>query len=185
MYGLITARGLRSRWALAALFLLAAVPGSALAQGAGKVSMNDFHFVMRNSVGLAPGQTLRVTAMNNYRPQDGGRPVKASLKVFDAASNLLYQTEEVEVPAGGYYSFDVSYAAVATRSVNDAYIFKGATGRIQVGFEMQYRGGVRVAVGDVDGSESNPYAAGFELVNDESGQTVLIGTLLPAIQKVR
>src|SRR5918993_4970664 len=100
MNGLKSAKSLHTRGlrfyglaALAALILLTAAP----ARGQGKVSMRDISWARRGTVGMAPGQTLRVTAMNKRQSRDGGvRHVKASVKVYDAASNLLYRTEEVE-----------------------------------------------------------------------------------------
>jgi len=134
---------------------------------------------------MAPGQTLRVTAMDNQQYRDGSvRHVKARAKVYDAASNLLYQTDEVEIPSGGYYSFDIGYDDIRAEDINDIYIFKSG-GRIQLRFDVEFKGRVRAAAGDVDGPAPEAFPATFELVDDESRRAILIGLLLPAIQKVR
>jgi hypothetical protein len=190
MNGLNSAKSLNTRGAriyglaaLAALILLTAT--AAPARGQGKVSMRDISWARRGTVGMAPGQTLRVTAMNNHRSRDGSvRHVKARVKVYDAASNLLYKTEEVKIPSGGYHSFDVGYNDIRTEDLNDLYIFKSG-GRIQLRFDVEFKGGVRAAVADVNGPAVDEFPATFELVDGVSGQSILIGLLLPAIQKVR
>jgi hypothetical protein len=189
---LTRAKALIKRWAqtyglavAAALALFTGLPAAAQAQG--KVSMNDIWFIPRATIGLVRTQTLRVTVHNNFVLQDGSvRAVRVGVKVYDSASNLLCQTDEVDLDPGEFHSFDIRPGDVPGRGdVNDLYIFRAPEGRIQVAFETAFKGGVRVAAGDVDRYPTVSSPSTFELIDNESGRTVLVGLLLPAIRKVR
>jgi len=129
-------------------------------------------------VGLLPGQTARLNVSNPGRPGGGDDSVQAHVKVFDGAGALLHQTDEADVRAGGFRSFDINRDDLARTG-------DPRTGRLEVRVELF----VRAAPPRPDGDNS---CAGHTYVNqgvlqvikNDSGETT-VALLLPAVQKVR
>ena len=61
-------------------------------------------------LGIAPGQTLRVTLFN---PQaSGSDSVPSRLILFDGDGNRIMQSPELVIPSGEFRSFDINHAAL-------------------------------------------------------------------------
>ena len=189
MNGLTTTEGLNQRGgrthmlaavAAAALVALSLLPAPASGQGgmgAGKVSMQDFHFAMRSSLGVGRGQTARVNVINPVFLDGSVRVVGGHVKVFSGSDGSLLRSHEINDPPAGLHSFDIS---------RDDLLVAGEpkTGRLQLVFEVDLL--VRATGrGRVETPQAGLFPATFELVDSESGQTILIGMLLPAIQAAR
>ena len=122
---------------------------------------------------LLPGQTLRFSL---YNPAPAGTPAAGGrVRVFDGSGAAIGQTSMVQIPAGTFYSFEIR---------RDSLNLPGDpnTGRLQVRAEIE------LTVWHEGSTRNVPPAVEFpstrELVDQETGRTILIGLLLPAIQKV-
>ena len=89
------------------------------------------------SLGIARGQTLRVTAFNGMPPAvrdpKGGRlHMRVAPLIFDHDGNLLAEADEIAVEPGESHSFDFN---------RDDFSLAGdsGTGRLQVRGEIRYR----------------------------------------------
>lgn len=125
------------------------------------------------AAGLLPGHFLR---FNLYNPSPAGTPVaRGHVRVFDGRSGLLAVTDEVEICAGCFNSIDIA---------RESFNLPGDpnTGRLQVRAEVEISTWVPNTRSETPAIE---FPTSYELVNRESGQTILIGMLLPAVQKVR
>jgi hypothetical protein len=130
---------------------------------------DSFRIVANDMViGLVQGQKLRLTVFNPSPSTAAG----AHVKVFDGSGFLLLSSENVAVPGGEFRTFDISY--------NDLGQMPGesATGRRQIRADMT------IVFTGLE-SEARIFRPSFELVDEVRGQSILIGMLLPAIQKVR
>lgn len=181
MYGLTSVKGLIKRGAraygftaaaLVALTFLSATPTQAQG-GTGKVSVSDLSLV----TGLKAGQTLRATGVNAILSDGSVRFVRAHVKVFDSRGNVLCQTEEVEIPAGGFHSFDINRDDIPLAG-------EPRTGRVQIRLEMIFTGGVSVPTGQDEEPGAGNFPATLELVDNNSGGTIM-ALLLPAVQSAR
>ena len=117
MYGLTTIKRLlngggRTRAlalaAVAALAFLWATSAPALAQGRPfEPTFRGGVYVAAGDIGLARGQTLRVTVHNSAQSGAQRSRVTAMVVTFDRPVDPVLQTDEVEIPAGGSHSFDL------------------------------------------------------------------------------
>jgi hypothetical protein len=114
------------------------------------------------SVGLAPGQTLRLTGLNGNDPgsRGGSEPVHALATLYDAHGSAIAQSAEVEIPAGEFRSieFDRDDLALAGEL---------GTGRVQVRSHIRYRG---LAI--VDRTQLSPPSS--EILDKSTGMTTAI-----------
>lgn len=123
------------------------------------------------AVGLVPGQTVRLT----MQTPDASSPVNGGggprVRVFDGNGGLLLEKTLAPVQRGGFSYVDISRTEIADSG-------EERTGRLQVRIEIDYI--VRTA-----GTQPAALPATMELLSEQDGKPVLIGLLLPAIQKVR
>ena len=82
--------------------------------------------------GFIPGQSLYFSMANLSRPEEGGGPVRAQVRLFDAQGNVIARSQEVEVLAGRFHTF---------RFDRDDLLLAGEeeTGRLQVGADFQFQ----------------------------------------------
>ena len=126
------------------------------------ISTND------TMMGLAPGQTLRLNFYNPTRETVAGPHVR----VFDGAGELLLSYDHTPIGAGRFDSFDINFADL----------------ELKVGENGTSRRQIRVATSIVFTgleSEAKLFRPTWELINTATGESILIGMLLPAVQKVR
>jgi hypothetical protein len=119
-------------------------------------------------MGIAPDQTLRLTFFNPTTETVAGPQVR----VFDGADNLLLSYNHTPIGSRRFDSFDIPYSALGQM------FGEIGSGRRQV----------RVTTSIVfTGLESDAklFRPTWELMNTTSGESILIGMLLPAVQKVR
>jgi hypothetical protein len=207
MYGLTAVKGLIKRGAriyglstlaLAALILLSFMPAQAqeVFRQANVYTGTTTVYAGTLNVSLKRGQTLRIRiASTNNRGRGGSSsggddviiagPIMGHVKVFSASTGqVLYKTDEARILAGESRSFDINSDDLPARDVNDMYIFQSPNRRARVRVEV-----VIVVPATEKGQDGVPRASKFpttyELVDKGSGKTILIGQLLPAIQKVR
>ena len=161
--------------AMAALLLLSAPP--AQAQGAPANTYRGVTVVYQGTLGLTPGQTALIT-VPNFALQDGSvRFLKSTINVYDRDFNLIYQTDRFEP------GHEVGHL-VTLRHDHLPIPGELVTSRIQVWIEVEshWLTSTPARAEDVGASLIPPT---FEVVDNASGRTILIGMLLPAVQKVR
>jgi hypothetical protein len=110
-------------------------------------------------MGIAPGQTLRVTLSN---PPPAGskarrKPIVGRVKFFDESGNLIAQTDESVIPPGEFRSFDLD---------RDALSLPGETGTGR----LQTRGSWSL----IPRHASGQVMASFELIDNLTGKTVVL-----------
>ena len=126
---------------------------------------------MSPSIGIVSGQTIRV---GHFAMGDGSvRAVGGHVKVFDGAGVAVMEIPIREVQAGESDHIDI-------RRDDLSHVGDPKTGRLQIRLEVfvVYSDSLRKGAGT-----SSVFPPSFELVSDESGESILIGMLLPAIQK--
>ena len=175
MRGLFTAKGSIKRGAqtfrlaaaaLAVLFLLSSVPAQSGGQGAGKVSMQDIHFVA--SVGLMPGQTARVSGVNALMLDGSVRIAGGHVKAFKGTDGSLLQSHEILNPPAGLHTFDIGG--------RDVLVGGDGADRVQLLIEVKLT--ARYVAGREEPGAGVP-APTFELI-DDGGRTTVWGTLTKA-----
>jgi len=131
-------------------------PGTAQTTGTFRLTFNGA------SVGLAPGQTLRLTGLNGNDPgsRGGSEPVHALATLFDANGSPIAQSAEVEIPAGEFRSIEFD---------RDDLVLAGepGTGRVQVRSHIRYRG-----LSIVDRTHLSPPSS--EILDKSTGMTAAI-----------
>jgi hypothetical protein len=110
-------------------------------------------------MGIAPGQTLRITLSN---PPSAGskarrKPIVGRVKFFDESGNLISQSDESVIPPGESRSFDLD---------RDALSLPGETGTGR----LQTRGSWSLIPRDTSGQ----VMASFELMDNLTGKTVVL-----------
>jgi prepilin-type processing-associated H-X9-DG protein len=114
------------------------------------------------SVGLAPGQILRLTLFN-----PNGRPVRAQAYAHSGGANILLGDGSVRfLTAGVFQSFDFRRSDILLAG-------EEGTGRIQV------RGSIRLTFSEA----INPVVASMEIISisDGTSNTILIGEVIPSV----
>jgi hypothetical protein len=172
MNGLTTMKGLLNRalaaGALAALIFLPAMHAPTRAQGgAGKVSMNDISFAA--SVGVASGETLRLSVVNALMLDGSTRIVGGHVKVFDGLTGAELGTHELINPPAGLHMIDIG------GSGRDILIGGSGVDRVQLWVEVKL-------VTRYDTKTEEPgagiLAPTFELMDDATHRTTVRGTLV-------
>jgi prepilin-type processing-associated H-X9-DG protein len=118
--------------------------------------------VMFPSVGLAPGQILRLTLFN-----PNGKPVRAQAYAHSGGGNILLGDGSVRfIDVGAFQSFDF-------RRSDIPLVGEEGTGRIQL------RGSIRLTFSEA----INPVVASMEIieVRDGTSNTILIGEVIPSV----
>ncbi|HEY8458769.1 MAG TPA: H-X9-DG-CTERM domain-containing protein [Blastocatellia bacterium] len=104
-------------------------------------------------VGIAPGQTLRVTLFNP--PSSGSEtqrgPVNGRVRIFDGGGALIEQSEDLVIRPGTYHSFDINRDAIPI------YGEPGAN-RLQARIKPSFDG----------------VLASFEIIDNRTGKTVTL-----------
>jgi hypothetical protein len=118
------------------------------------------------SLGIARGQTLRVTAFNGLRPAvrdpKGGRlRVLVAPLIFDQDGNLLAEADEIAVEPGETHSFDFNRDGLALAG-------DSGTGRLQVRGEIRYR---LFSIVDRTQMAWNSVSASLEILDGTTGET--------------
>ena len=134
--------------------------GSASAAGRRDRQVESF------SLGIARGQTLRVTAFNGMPaavgdPKGGGLRVLVAPLIFDHDGNLLAEADEIAVEPGESHSFDFN---------RDDLELAGdpGTGRLQVRGEIRYR---LFALVDRTRMAWSSVSASLEIMDGTTGET--------------
>jgi hypothetical protein len=168
--------------AIAALLFLAALPTPARAQNTYGGST-----VYGGTIGLVPEQTVLVTVPNFYSLDGSVRFVKHTIKVYERQSTEGLNHAVTERQSGLVYSGE-------SGGLNEAFhifTFRYADLPVQ-GEALTRRAQLWIVVESFLPSETQARAEErsadgllptFELADEERGKTVLMGLLLPAIQK--
>ena len=106
-----------------------------------------------NTVGLAYGQTLRLSALNPDEAGQSSEPIRVRVRLADALGTVIAQSAEVTVPAGEFHSFDFNR--------NDLHLpGEPGTGRLQVVWSVE---------ASTRGSSPRPFLVSLEAVDNTSG----------------
>ncbi len=185
MYGLTTTMGLIKRdvctrrlaaVAMAALIFLSALPTQARAQN----TYGGSTMVHVGAIGLVPGQRVSVTVPNFYFQDGSVRFVKHSISVIENESGgLIYSGE-----SGGLNESGVG----GQHEVGHVFAFtvpgEPGRGRVQVWIEVESFP-PSATQQRAEASRAVMLPPTFEVIDELTGRTALIGMLLPAIMKVR
>ena len=107
-------------------------------------------------VGVIPGQMLRFSVLNLNAPDQGSRPARAQVLLYDAQGNLLARSQEVELSPRQFRSFDFN---------RDDLLVAGepGTGRLQVrtvplwGLRSRHRISVSVSLETLENSTGGSF----------------------------
>ena len=147
------------------LIMIAGISNVALAQ------RSEGTYLIQSSdtmIGIAPGQTLRLTFFNPTSNTIAGPHVR----VFNGSGDSLIDARHRPLAAGEFDSFDIRYSDI------EQIAGEGGTGRRQI------RTDISIVYTGLE-SEAKLFRPTWEMVDSVNGQSVLIGLLLPAVQKVR
>ena len=144
----IARSNLITKLAILALISLCSLPGQIHAQG-----MTDY-IILFPSVGLATGQTLRLTLFN-----PAGEPMRARARVH--TGGVVVGLGDGSVRSHSFHSFDFSRGDISREG-------EPGTGRIQLS--------ASIVLSEVDPETSiHEFAASLEIVEEWSGSTVVAG----------
>lgn len=131
---------------------------------------NSFLGGVNVPVSVTASETIRIRIAV---PDDGGSRATGSahVKVFDGRSVMLFESSIAALPGGAVHEFEIDPLTLQT-------IADPLTGRIILRLKVELS--LRNAAIDSDSIE---FPTMFELVDRESDKAILIGLLLPAIQK--
>ena len=116
------------------------------------------------SIGLVPGQTLRVGVFNSGDRNPHRQAINGHVKVFDGSGGLLFQTAAVEIAAGAFHSFDIDRADIS--QPGDL-----RTGRLQVRLQIVAVMGARGRAARIS-ARIDRLPTSLELIENLSGKTV-------------
>jgi hypothetical protein len=119
-------------------------------------------------MGLAPDQRLILHFYNPTRETVAGPHVR----VYDGAGDLLLSYDHTPIGAGRFDSFTINYTDLELRAGENGTVRR----QIRVATSMVFTG---------PETEAALFRPSWELVNATTGEAILIGMLLPAVQKVR
>ena len=148
-----------------ALILVIGASSETVAQrneGTYLISTND------TMMGLGPSQKLRLNFFNPTRETVAGPHVR----IYDGAGELLLSYDHTPIGAGRFDSFDVNYTDLDLKIVGSTTVrrqIRVATSIVFTGLE----------------SDATLFRPTWELINATTEESILIGMLLPAVQKVR
>ena len=129
--------------------------------------IETFRIVANGGVAVLPNERLKLTV---YNPT--GVPATSHVKVFSGTGQLLLSANNTYIGAGEFHSYDILYADLGQASSDPL------TGRRQIRLETTvWYTGLE--------SDARRIWSTYDLVNAETHQAILVGMLLPAIQKVR
>ena len=120
------------------------------------------------SLGITPGQTLRVTMFNSSEPgsPESAEPIRAHVKVFDAYGTLIAESSEALIAAGEFHSFDFNRSDLR---------LAGEPGTNRAQFRTQplwsARAGIRLGPDDIPAS--------VEIVDNGTGRTIAATSTMP------
>ena len=120
------------------------------------------------SVGLAPNNTLRLLV---YNPTANTIP-GPHIKVFNGSATPLLSGSTGPIGPGEFGWFDIRYSDIPQ------VVAEGDTGRKQI------RANIAISFTGLE-SDAPLLRPSWELTDTPTGQSILIGLLLPAVQKVR
>jgi hypothetical protein len=146
----------------------------------------DSTVVYGGAIGLAPGQTVRVTVPNFYFMDGSVRFLKHSIKVYEVESSGVTENESGLIysgESGGMNELEHEYGHIFTLSYGDLPVRREVrTGRVEVWIMIESfpRSETQKPAED----RSSVVLPTFELIEGD-GRKVLFGLLLPAIMKVR
>lgn len=159
-------RSLIAKLAACGLLALSLVQSNARASQPSIMSATEgrptvYTVTFQGTLGLARGQTLRITGSNGNEPGSrGGRePMRALATLYDAHGNPIAESAEAEIPAGEFRSIDFD------RDDLDLAGEPGA-GRIQVRAQIRYR-----FLSIVDRTQLSPPS--LELIENTTGRTTV------------
>ena len=121
--------------------------------------------------GLVRGEVARITVVNENSPEISGpgEPISGHVKVFDSAGNQIYQSPEVDIPAGSFRSIEVDREQLSLPG-------DLVTGRVQVLGKMILF--VREHLRRADLASTTPFVGGrhvsLEIINKSTGQTTVL-----------
>ena len=170
MYYIDIMRNLGGRVAVGTVILLAIMFASSDLSAQTTARKTEIAYVSP-SIGIVHGQTVRV---GHFAMGDGSvRAVGGHVKVFDGGGIAVMEIPIREVQAGESDHIDV-------RRSDLSHVGDPKTGRLQIRLEVLvvYSDSTRKS-----GDSTRVFPPSYELVNDETGESILIGMLLPAIQK--
>ncbi len=125
-------------------------------------------------VGIAPGQTVRVSVVNPVFVDGSVRSVRGGhVKIFDGVGNVHLEIPFGPIVPGAFHQVDIDRSHLNTTGDPNTGVQRT---RIEV--TLSFNASTSTPMNEV-------FPPSFELVNEQGGQTILIGMLLPAIQKVR
>ncbi len=135
-----------------------------------RVGQTEVKFFITPSIGIVSGQTIRI---GHFAMGDGSvRALGGHVKVFDGAGASVLEFPIREVQPGESDHIDIRRSYLS-------HVGDPNTGRLQVRIE------VTVVYARIRKDSDGIMPPSFELVDEEKGTTILIGLLLPAVQKVR
>lgn len=152
-------------------FITVAAVHNVSAQGNGNPREARF---LSTPISVAPGQSIRVGIFNPVFADGSVRTVRGGhVKVFSGSGEVLFEIPFGPIRPGAFQQIDIDRGHLA----NAGETFSGVQ-RTRVEMTLTFDGASSAPLGEV-------FPPSFELVNEVGGQTILIGLLLPAVQKVR
>ena len=175
MYRLTTIKGLLKRigftaFALAALISLSDLPTRALPA---ETNTFTYKLVFTSSAGLATGQTL---GLNFVLVDDSVKAVRAEVKVIYKGATILLRNYELN-PKAKVHTINISRNDLSVAGEPD-------TARVQPWVEVK----LTLAAASQKQAQApvgNILVSTYDVITDASGETVLTGLLLPAVNGAR
>src|SRR5262245_44633537 len=117
------------------------------------------------SLGITPGQTLRINVSNTAEPLDPG-PITWTYTVTNTGSTPLYESGRIQVPPGEFRYSDVSRRDLPVEG-------EPGTGRVQMLVKLVIQLPRGVAPSDILSS--------VEIINEETGATTVLSSVRPTV----
>jgi hypothetical protein len=171
---------------MAALVLLTAMPASATARGSSANAYADLTVIHGGTLGFVPGQTVHVTVPGRLLLQDGSvRLVSHKIKVYVCPA---------DPPAGAVGESTLVYSGESGGLNEAGHVFtigrgdlsvpgEPGTGRVQLWIEVETFL-ISATPKRAEDNSANVLRPIFELMDDASGRTVVVGLLLPAVRQI-
>lgn len=142
------------------------------ANAMGTASLNELEEFANAVMSLSQGQTLRISVLNPNEPGSrGGRePVHMKVKLYDAHSNVIAESDEVAIPANEFRSIGFSRSDISLPG-------EEGTGRLQVRAACSARMPVR-------GKKIDEFTASLEIIDNITGMTTAHHILIDNVTDV-